>query len=324
MELERPKNFKIGQIDIKLPIFFPSVSSIKTDFHPKEYIKLLSSITSLNQQFLISAFDLSRLSHDEQDSVQEFLGKALEGGAIILMDSGNYESFWKDAQNEWKQSNFHRVLQQSICPLVFGFDEQNPPSDIDKHLQILTQRWQQDQDIAQDKVIIPIIHGEYNSLPLLCQKLADLTSVSMLAVPERRLGAGILERASTVKAIRKSLNETGRYISLHLLGTGNPISIAIYAMSGADSFDGLEWCQTVVDRETALLFHTTHADFFREQTEWGNGELPFQLAMLAHNLDFYTEWLNQLRKALYTKNMETFCKINFPERIYKFYMDTPR
>ncbi|WP_182212931.1 hypothetical protein [Stenotrophomonas acidaminiphila] len=81
-------------------------------------------------------------------------------------------------------------------------------------------------------------------------------------------------------ALRKALDDNGRYVGLHLLGTGNPISIALYAWAGADSFDGLEWCQTVVDHDTGLLFHLSQSDFFRRQTAWGESDTKMDISII--------------------------------------------
>ena len=89
------------------------------------------------------------------------------------------------------------------------------------------------------------------------------------------------------------------YCPLHLLGTGNPLSIIAYAMAGADSFDGLEWCQTVVDHETGKLFHFQQWDLFCHQTEWGqNNALPYIQSVLMHNLDFYARFMADLHDAV--------------------------
>jgi queuine/archaeosine tRNA-ribosyltransferase len=144
----------------------------------------------------------------------------------------------------------------------------------------------------------------------------------MLAVPERRLGDGVLERAPAVKAIRSSLNELGRYVILHLLGTGNPISIALYSAMGADSFDGLEWCQTVVDHESGLLYHLSQADFFAGQTAWGDDQkLSFQARTLAHNLEFFSDWMRRMRDAVSQDRLAEFCRSNLPLRAYRHVAD---
>jgi hypothetical protein len=57
-----------------------------------------------------------------------------------------------------------------------------------------------------------------------------------VAVPKRELGDGLLERARNVVRIRRRLDRLGYHCGLHLLGTGNPISILEYSLCGADTF----------------------------------------------------------------------------------------
>lgn len=268
MAVARATELNIGPRSLPLPVYFPSISSVKTALRPQDYLQLLSSLGGLNDQFLMSAFDLAGIKQPQP--VQTVLSSARQAGVVTLMDSGNYESFWKDAQKDWKQADFHKMLADFPSDLAFGFDEQQPPTNADDHIALIEERWQTDQAAAGSCQIIPIIHGSASELPALCAAVATKTGITMLAVPERRLGDGILERACAVKAIRAALNDLGRYVALHLLGTGNPISIALYSAMGADSFDGLEWCQTVVDHETGLLYHLSQADFFAGQTAWGD------------------------------------------------------
>lgn len=289
---------------------------MKTALRPIDYLQVLSHLVELNGQFLISAFDLADVA-DDHDSAVNTMRVARQSGAIIMMDSGNYESFWKNAQATWQKSNFHAMLSQFQSDIAFSFDEQQPPIDINKHVELVVARWRADQEVAGDCLIVPIIHGSAADLPELCHRVAGETGVPMVAVPERRLGDGIIARACTVEALRRNLNTFDRYVSLHLLGTGNPISIALYAKMGADSFDGLEWCQTVVDHETALLFHLSQSDFFQAQTKWDDVNLSFHARTLAHNLEFYTSWMRRLRGALFAGKIVEFCQHNFPARIFQ-------
>lgn len=315
MNVQRPASLQIGDKELQLPAYFPSISSVKTALRPIDYLQVLTSFVGLNRQFLVSAFDLA--SFDNENAVAEMLITAREAGAVTLMDSGNYESFWKDAQNRWLQNDFHKMLEAFHCDLAFGFDEQEPPADFDRHVKLVVSRWREDQAAAGACQIVPIIHGAANELPALCGAVAANTGISMLAVAERRLGDGIMERAISVQTIRRELDKQGRYIALHLLGTGNPISIALYSAMGADSFDGLEWCQTVVDHDTALLYHLSQADFFTGQTRWVENDLSFHARTLAHNLEFYTEWLRRLRASIKNGMVVDFCRHNFPDRVFQ-------
>ena len=320
MAVARPTGLTVGTRVLPLPVYFPSISSVKTALRPHEYLQLLSSLGRLKGQFLVSAFDLAGI--EQPQSARDALASARQAGIVTLMDSGNYESFWKDARLNWKQADFHKMLGEFPCDLAFGFDEQQPPANADEHVALIAERWRADQAAAGSCQIVPIVHASANELPALCAAVAAETGVTMVAAPERRLGAGILDRARAVQTIRAALNELGRYVVLHLLGTGNPISIALYSAMGADSFDGLEWCQTVVDHETGLLYHLSQADFFAGQTAWGDdADLSFQARTLAHNLEFFADWMRRLRDAAGQGRLNEFCRSNLSPRAFRYVAD---
>lgn len=322
MPVQRPRDLKVGGKQLSLPIYFPSVSSVKTANSPLEYIMILCALQA--DQFLVSAFDVHNADAKAQKTIKDKIKEAMDKGAAVLMDSGNYESYWKGKSTSWLQENYHRMLSEISCTVAFSFDEQSPPDDNAAHVRLICERHKQDQAVNVKTPIIPIVHGKAEAIPALCAQVADVTGVTMIAVPERRLGTGIYARAHCVTEIRKALNATGRYVALHLLGTGNPISITIYTMAGADSYDGLEWCQTVVDHETATLFHFAQADFFQKQSEYGDMDLEFQARTLAHNLAFYRKWMERLSKSVHDERGVEFCKINFPDRIFSACSDVLR
>ena len=315
MSVRRLLELDIGGKALPLPVYFPSISSVKTPLQPQDCLQVLASLVGINPQFLVSAFDLAALAQPEDAA--KLLQSSRGAGAVTLMDSGNYESFWKDAREQWLQSSFHQMLAGFPCDIAFGFDEQQPPTDAAEHVALLVARWKADQAAAGSCQIVPIIHGEARDLPSLCHAVAAQTGVSMLAVAERRLGDGVIDRARSVLAIRNALNQQDHYVAVHLLGTGNPISIALYSAMGADSFDGLEWCQTVVDHDTGLLYHLSQADFFAKQTAWFDAGLSFQARTLVHNLEFYASWMQRLRVAIANETVVDFCRHNFPAHVFR-------
>ena len=157
--------------------------------------------------------------------------------------------------------------------------------------------------------VVPIVHGDPALLPEAARRIAEQLYPLLLAVPERVLGEGIVERTRTVRRIRDALNALDIYCPLHLLGTGNPLSIIAYSLAGADSFDGLEWCQTVVDHETGKLLHFQQWDLIRHQTQWGqNFTLPYIQSVLIHNLDFYRDFMAGLHEAISYEDGASFLK----------------
>ena len=315
MMIERPQSIFLESKQIQTPAYFPSISSVKTPRQPLDYLSVLSALSGVTDKFLVSAFDLIPLK--SEPDARNCIDKARDAGSIVLMDSGNYESFWKNAQASWKQLDFHASLEAYSCDIAFGFDEQSPPNDEGQHVDLIVGRWRLDQDRAGKCRIIPIVHGNSNALPELCRKVAQKTGVEFIAVAERRLGDGLIARALAIRAIRQSLDSLGRYVFLHILGTGNPISMAVFSVEGADSFDGLEWCQTVVDHDTGFLFHLSQADFFIGQSAWSETDFPFHIKVLAHNLEFYMDWMGCLQRANNQKLKMEFCQFNFPNRIYR-------
>lgn len=152
--------------------------------------------------------------------------------------------------------------------------------------------------------------GSYRSalFPDMFLKVAEELAPPIIAAPEREFGDGLYNRARIVYQIRHQLARLGRYQPIHLLGTGNPISIAIFAMAGADFFDGLEWCRTVADRATGLLYHHQQYDFFRTQTKMSQHDIvreaatderiDFYAKMAFHNLDVFDQWMQEVQDAI--------------------------
>jgi hypothetical protein len=223
------------------------------------------------------------------------------------MDSGNYEGFWK-GERAWKPDLFHKVAKESAHHLCFCYDNQEPPDTVEAIAEDVVSSVLRDQEHVLGTVA-PIIHGPIELLPAAAKMVAEQLFPVLLAVPERALGDGIIARTKAVRQLREALDELGFYCPLHLLGTGNPLSIAVYAMAGADSFDGLEWCQTAVDHETGKLFHFQQWDLFKDQTNWGNSRaLPYIQSVLMHNLEFYRTFMAELREALMNDSAEGFLR----------------
>ena len=139
--------------------------------------------------------------------------------------------------------------------LACAFDILSVPTDPERHLKALIAGFTRDATLTSAP-IVPIVHsrrlktGKYDltRLPwLLCELAKDLHPL-IISVPERELGDGLIERVRAMQWIRQELDALPFYQPIHLLGTGNPWSIAALAAAGADSFDGLEWCRVVVDR----------------------------------------------------------------------------
>jgi len=313
MSLKRPHEITLDRHIIPIPCYFPSISSIKTNLSPLDYLQVLYAVGY--PLFLISAYDIYQSPPEDQEKIHSLLRTAKNKGGIILLDSGNYESFW-NRDNSWNIDRYRNILKLSNHTIAFAYDFQNPslsPHDI---VSIITNQVHEDRKYSSNGLVVPIIHGIKNNLAEMIYDVAIKTDPVIVAVPERILGDGIIERAKTVLEIRQKMNDSGHYYLLHLLGTGNPRSILLYAICGADSFDGLEWCQTTVDHNTGLLYHFQQRELFGNQSPFCKLQnFPYTQATLGHNLLFYQMWMGKLHQHIKDNDVLDLAKEYFPKEL---------
>lgn len=263
------------------------------------------------ETILVSAYDTGPAA---PKGLIKTLERRRRRGATILLDSGNYEKARRD-DGDWTFETFKTALETTPHDLAFAFDRLGPRGDADRVAQAAISAAKKTAQLTRAP-IIPIVHlpqqpnDDFKTemagpiVRLVAQALAPV----MIAIPERELGSGVFERARTMVAIRKALKGLGRYQAVHVLGAGNPISLALLSAAGADSFDGLEWCRYAFDAEHSQLHHFQLFELFKYQAEVANSPVAASAALdpavsyttkaVMHNLDFYETWLQKLRSAL--------------------------
>lgn len=323
--LPRPSTFTAGGKAVPAPVFFHSVSSHETQLRPDVAVRALSVFGA--QTILVSAYDAVARKHPTK--MVEELGRCRDAGAMILLDSGNYEAFRKN-NKRWNADVFHAAMAVTPHDIAFCFDQVRPPRDIDRIARNVVEAVERDSKHTTAPVL-PIVHAPRNSdgsfdtdcLPELMRRVARELTPPLLAIPERELGNGIVERARTVLAIRRSLDYLGFRQPLHLLGTGNPVTMAILAAAGADSFDGLEWCRVVADHADGRMYHFHHYDFFAYQSKLADSPVTREAAVsdkvnyagkaVFHNLAFFAEWVNELQARIGEGKVDRFLSEKLPK-----------
>jgi len=208
-------------------VFFPSVSSLKTALSPTDSVRLLKALKY--PRFLVSANDIA--TDRDKRAFTELLYECRGAGAHVLLDSGNYEAFWT-RDLTWTQERFHEVLRLGQSDVAFSFDRQFVPPDVPAAVAAVTTNANGDA-LVSPVPIVPIIHGPRELLPDIAKRVASDLHALAIAVPERELGFDLSQRFQTLRAIRTALGP-GDSTRVHLLGTGNPISMLVYALAGAD------------------------------------------------------------------------------------------
>ncbi|AKG53115.1 hypothetical protein DGWBC_0431 [Dehalogenimonas sp. WBC-2] len=219
------------------------------------------------------------------------------------MDSGNYEAFWL-RDRDWDLKTFEKAVSQIKPDLTLAFD--NPWSHTGGNGSL-------DLNIPN---CLPIVHGNPTNLPK--QVLAAAQSYKdtpLIAVAERELGDGIVQRATTLCSIVKNIEGEGLKHGIHLLGTGNPRSILLYAACGAISFDGLEWCQTAVDQRDGTLLHFSQRELTGCECAACNTSGSYSAVTLGHNLLFYIDWMQKIQSSINTGSVGDMLTNYFPTKL---------
>lgn len=330
----------------KLPGFIFSLSSHETQVPPRDGVDLLKSLNP--SAGLISAYDVWQYIHNEnKDEVEkkrflESVNELRQSSSILVLDSGNYEAFRKnDRYSEdnnkegWRKEKYREIAAMISPDIAFSYDEPEPEGEIDDIANQIIGNYYQDKGAIgiEDIILCPIVHlpksviqaSEKDTKDLadwasqLMVKVASELKPIMIAIPERELGCGLMERVKTVRRIREALNSLGRYYPLHLLGTGNPITMIALAAAGADAFDGLEWCRTVADYDNGFLFHFQHFDFFKDlyssrlhtpliRTLIDDPKVPYITQVIIYNLDFFTDWTKTMQELIEVGKVEHLLK----------------
>lgn len=325
---ERPKAVSIGAKSLSLPAFVFSLSSFETQLNPLNGLELMGDLAP--PACLISAYDAK--AHLGKRRNSKFWGAVdalRRSKSLLFLDSGNYEASrnhdYRSKKNTdgWCVELFHEVALEVAADIVFSYDRVDPKGSGAEVVESILVSYERDmfKTGLGPETLCPIVHlpvGTLNVAEVASEIVAQIAQEirpALIAIPERELGDGILTRMKTVKAIRRALNKLGFYQPLHILGTGNPTSIAALALCGGDCFDGLEWCRTAANYETHSLLHFQHFDALyeiyggriskkeaRRLVELAGA--PFALRAASYNYDYFCDWMANVQFMLRSSEPE--------------------
>lgn len=301
------------------PSMILSVSSFETQIEPDATLNLLSTVSP--PAVLVSAYDLLRPKQETKTSRTKpkisniaSIDRLRKSGTMVFLDSGNYEAMrYKDSNWKLGKKRLWEAQSRVEVDLAFTHDSFPKETTLEKvnsqsRIDEIASEYERDRSLVSCAVA-PIVHAprlsgsqyRYDLLPEICCGVVRAVNPPMIAVAERELGDGIMERVCTVAKIRKALRDEGATTFLHVLGTGNPITMAFLAMAGADFFDGLEWCRTAIDGQRWRLYHFQQWDIFASQhgliespelaqlVKDQSGAVPWITKVALHNMAFFMQ-----------------------------------
>lgn len=332
--LKRLQELTVRKKTLRLPAFAFALSSHETQVTPKEGTTLLRLLGP--DATLISAYDAWKYFRRRDRSFHLNIKSLLKSDSVLFLDSGNYEAYRRDDHysakknpNGWNKNRFIKMAARLSPDLAFSFDTMNPKGEPDRIAGRIVANFRNDDRALQkrDFPLCPIIHlpsSEYmGTLAECAARIVSFVATEldpfMLAIPERELGDGLVERTRTVRHMRKALNALGKYYPLHLLGTGNPISMIALAAAGADAFDGLEWCRTVANYSSGHLFHFQQFECFSQvylnrvrdhkiRIIIEDPEATYAMRTLSYNVDFFEDWTRTMQNMIHSGQVETLLR----------------
>lgn len=291
------------------PDFYFSISSYDTRLKVPLALDRLKLFGA--SHILISAYDLHNANRSEQTKFEKNLKQIIEAGGHVLLDSGQYEAS-RIPNSKWTLKEFKAIVKKFPHSAVLSYDRLG--TQVDSKVRISEAERAYARDSAYTKSPVwPIMHAatdangvyDFSSLDEIAYAIASSLRPPVIAIPERELGMGILARAKKISDIRRKLSSLSFYQPLHILGTGNPISMAMFFGAGADSFDGLEWCRVAINALDGSIHHphnfdviSTHcesinSDIFREMAS--NEDVFYMDRIFYNNYGFLSEFVSKLR-----------------------------
>jgi hypothetical protein len=249
------------------PVLVPSISSFETQLDPLAALQLQYSLRE--PITLVSAYDVKRLGQNF-----EVLCKEFRKSGVLLLDSGGYEHshavrYAANRAPSWTFDDFKSICSLSLYDYVFSYDyfwcdNDNDDETADDFEFRLVSEIFTGHDFVPTEKLIPVLHlhaykDDKRRLPEpqimnIVLRVASECKSPFIAIPERELGDGLIERYQMAKKICVALAESNPDVGLHILGCGNLLSFAFFAVAGARMVDGLEWYRTFV----ADNFHLHH------------------------------------------------------------------
>ena len=310
---------RILQIEIKnkkftTPAYFPSISSAAIRVQLDSLLEFC--INKNYPRLLISAFDLYHMSNKRKIITSL---KKYRKNNFLFIDSGIFESHW--LKKDWSYNKYQKIIK--ACPGDFyaSFDEIPNPEEKLQSLTNTTIKHAKNSS-ALSKLVpnFTIVHGNNTKqLVKIIEHMAKNTPgyLSMIAISEKDCGKTLDNKITTIKKIRKIMSKNNPTNILHILGCGNPLSIAMYAFAGADSFDSNDWSRWIINPKTLQFTDQSHIELLNCSCEiCKRRNLDSTNKGLLHNLLFYQNFTQKLQTHIIQNDGLDFLKESVDRKIF--------
>ncbi len=276
------------------PLLFAAVSSLRARAPIVDHLAVISAARF--PAALVSAADLATADHDEAGSIRHWASQYRAASGLLMLDSGGYEATWK-GWTDWGPDELEQHAIQSDFAVASD-------SAISEHDAVAAALAAADAyaAIPQRRATVRLALPHATSPGVLAETIESVvaaTDCTHVAIRERELGDGILDRLTNLAGLAASLQHSGLACKLHILGVGSPRDILSYAICGAHSFDGLEWCRCALDPVSGQVAGIGDWQVMRSRSPFIERlrDLPYFAACTLHNLLFLKEFMSWLQQS---------------------------
>lgn len=235
--------FHNGTEIFRTPLLVPSFSS--------KGFPEMKKIIALMREFITGAVLVS--AYDEHYGY--LASQNLTFPSVIFLDSGGYEarvehdlseSYGQDYKpNEWKVGDHRGVIKNwraNIPTILVSYDSPAKHSRVEYQVRSALKLKDDFSQFPHELLIKPERKRELLEIEdILPKVLKDLGSFAVVGFTEYELDEKIIGRMLKIAQARKILDEAGIDIPIHIFGSLDTFSTALYFLSGAEIFDGLTW-----------------------------------------------------------------------------------
>jgi hypothetical protein len=261
----------------------------------------------LTETSLISAYDIhhGNLSQPENALTD-----------LVFVDSGGYET--SDLQDlsevfvqrverrEWDENMLMGVLDNwaADVPAAFvSFDSTSRRVSIAEQAAdaaVLFHRYGTQLSVF---LIKPETRDQrYIPVTTICGQIDRLSSFDVIGLTEKELGNSMLARMEAIAKIRLSLDDSQNNAPIHVFGSLDPVSIALYFVAGAEIFDGLSWLRYGFHDGVAIY----RQDFGARYVGIQERDDFVRAKVMQSNLSYLSSMRIQMRKFLLDANFSRF------------------
>jgi queuine/archaeosine tRNA-ribosyltransferase len=296
---------------LSTPSYFPAISGTKAS-HPLEYL-LDFVLSSKYPRVLVSAYDFAKMkASDRQRFLAGMRGYRSRGG-FVMLDSGIFESYWK-RDTTWTFQQYALMMKKIDSDFYSSFDELPATKDTKTRLAERTRKLvTRSASLGLSSHCVPVIHGS-DSAELISNAGSIVKSrpdqSKIIAVPDRDCGNTLTERARTILRLQETIRRKDSTRVLHILGCGNPVSMALYAYCGADTFDSLEWSSLTIERNELRIGDFSQLELLNCTCSACKASVkdPIRKTLL-HNLLFYQDFGLKLQQMIKKQTLKDFVQL---------------